>query len=431
MKNYEDKIYSLGETVTGQTQAMSQAVQKTLENNGGVGIMTGSYDQNLSILSVNNLLLHSTGYTFDTFMEQTKGSLRNIFYDEEDTLERDRFLRLHGTWEAQILTADGTVNNVRLCKEDATDEAGRQIWVMSVQVNWDHVNLTLLNEAICSGFWYFDCDENSEIVNANWSHEFRKMLGYHDTLDFPNKLESWSDLLHPQDKERVMVQLQAAIKDKTNQIKYQVEYRMRMKDNQYQWFRASAEVIRRLDGSASRIAGIFINIDGEKKEIMQAQKSAAFHRAFTKADLCEYYVNLEANTFDTFKVEPSDYTGKRILLVEDNELNREIGVEILQMTGAEVETAENGKIAVEKVEASPEGLYDLVFMDIQMPVMNGYEATAAIRSLPGEKGKLPIVAMTANAFAEDVQLAKNTGMNGHIAKPLDMNKLNDVLENWL
>ena len=72
-----------------------------------------------------------------------------------------------------------------------------------------------------------------------------------------------------------------------------------------------------------------------------------------------------------------------------------------------------------------------LFMDIQMPVMNGYEATAAIRSLSGEKGKLPIVAMTANAFAEDVQLAKNTGMNGHIAKPLDMNKLNDVLENWL
>ena len=72
----------------------------------------------------------------------------------------------------------------------------------------------LINEAICSGFWYFDCDENSEIVNANWSHEFRKMLGYHDTLDFPNKLESWSDLLHPQDKERVMVQLQAVIKER-------------------------------------------------------------------------------------------------------------------------------------------------------------------------------------------------------------------------
>ena len=96
-----------------------------------------------------------------------------------------------------------------------------------------------------------------------------------------------------------------------------------------------------------------------------------------------------------------------------------------------METVENGKIAVEKVEAPPKGLYDFIFMDIQMPVMNGYEATAAIRSLPGELGKLPIAAMTANAFAEDIQLAKNTGMNEHIAKPLDMNKLNDVLENWL
>ena len=117
IENYAENIYSLCETVTGQTQDMSQAVRKTLENNGGVGIMTGSYDQNLSILSVDNLLLHSTGYTFDTFMEQTKGSLRNFFYDEEDILEREHFLQLHGTGEAQILTADGTVNNVRLCKD--------------------------------------------------------------------------------------------------------------------------------------------------------------------------------------------------------------------------------------------------------------------------------------------------------------------------
>ena len=109
MKNYEDKIYSLGETVPGQTQAMSQAVQKTLENNGGVGIMTGYYDQNLSVLSVSNLLLHSTGYTFDSFMKQTNGSLKNFFYGEEDILDRDRFLQLHGAGESQILTADGTV----------------------------------------------------------------------------------------------------------------------------------------------------------------------------------------------------------------------------------------------------------------------------------------------------------------------------------
>lgn len=112
-------------------------------------------------------------------------------------------------------------------------------------------------------------------------------------------------------------------------------------------------------------------------------------------------------------------------------MNREIAGEILQMTGAKVETAKMEKSQLRKWKLLRKIRMIYLFMDIQMPVMNGYEATAAIRSLPGEKGKLPIVAMTANAFAEDVQLAKNTGMNGHIAKPLDMNKLNDVLENWL
>ena len=126
-----------------------------------------------------------------------------------------------------------------------------------------------------------------------------------------------------------------------------------------------------------------------------------------------------------------NYAGKRILLAEDNELNREIATEIIGMTGVTIDIAENGKIAVEKVMEAPEKWYDLIFMDIQMPIMNGYEATAAIRALTGSRGKVPIIAMTANAFAEDVQLAKNTGMNEHIAKPLDLNKLNDVLKRWL
>ena len=126
-----------------------------------------------------------------------------------------------------------------------------------------------------------------------------------------------------------------------------------------------------------------------------------------------------------------NYAGKRILLVEDNALNREIATEIIGMTGVTIDIAENGKIAVEKVMEAPEKWYDLIFMDIQMPIMNGYEATAAIRALAGSRGKVPIIAMTANAFAEDVQLAKNTGMNEHIAKPLDLNKLNDVLKQWL
>ena len=127
-----------------------------------------------------------------------------------------------------------------------------------------------------------------------------------------------------------------------------------------------------------------------------------------------------------------DYAGKNILLVEDNELNSEIAKEIIEMTAAVVTTANNGKAAVEKFAASPEGFYDLIFMDIQMPVMNGYEATAAIRSLKRKDAEtIPIAAMTANAFAEDVLLSKNAGMNVHIAKPLDLGKMDKVLKEWL
>lgn len=127
-----------------------------------------------------------------------------------------------------------------------------------------------------------------------------------------------------------------------------------------------------------------------------------------------------------------DFTGKRVLLVEDNELNREIATEILEMVGLEVESAENGSIAVDMVAAASPGYYNLVFMDIQMPVMNGYEATCAIRSLERRDAKyLPIVAMTANAFAEDIQAAKSSGMNEHMAKPIDLGRLMEVLEHWV
>ena len=682
------------------------------------------------------------------------GSLYNVSF-----LEPERFCQIRVAGEGQILTADETPVCVRLYKEDTVDADGRPLWVLSVQVNWAYEDLMLVNETIHSAPWIFECDETGRIVRASWSHAFRQILGYHDALDFPNQLDAWLELLHPEDKDRVMTLLLETVADKTNTTKFSVEYRLKLQNGPYQWFRASAEVIRRLDGTASRITGILYNIEEEKQSRMQAQRAAAFHRAFTNANLCEYYVNLEQNTFDSFKVEASlmtafeqsqtwdelikffvdnyvveqdkqkvtdfydrayiteklkgletelcqdcrivlngeerwvsnvvmrgeigdsdyamiflwditesngfselgcyefsiedngigmtpefqkimfepfsraddhrttkvqgtglgmaitrnivnlmngdiqvesapnkgtkitvtvylklqedekeqekelfdlpvlvvdddqtccestvetlreigiagewvltgkgavercaarhktgrdyfavildwkmpemdgiatarrirecvgedvtiiiltsfefseieeearaagvdafvakplfrsrltatlrqftsgkkeknarnyledfaktDYTGKRLLLVEDNDLNREIATEILGMTGVTVETAENGKSAVEKVAAALENWYSLVLMDIQMPVMNGYEATAAIRSLPGSRGKVPIIAMTANAFAEDVQLAKNTGMNEHIAKPLDLNKLNDVLKQWL
>lgn len=123
-----------------------------------------------------------------------------------------------------------------------------------------------------------------------------------------------------------------------------------------------------------------------------------------------------------------DLAGRRLLLAEDNLINREIALEILGMTGAEVDTAENGEAAVRLFESSEPGTYSLILMDVQMPVMNGYEATGKIRALQrDDAGSVPIYAMTANTFAEDVARAREAGMNGHIAKPIDINALMQVL----
>ena len=128
----------------------------------------------------------------------------------------------------------------------------------------------------------------------------------------------------------------------------------------------------------------------------------------------------------------SAFTGKKLLVVEDNELNLEIASTLLKEAGFEVDTAENGKIAVEKVKAASADRYDLILMDIQMPEMDGYEATRRIRALPdAKKAALPIVAMTANAFEDDRKNALHAGMNGHIAKPLDIPKLFQVLSGLL
>lgn len=128
----------------------------------------------------------------------------------------------------------------------------------------------------------------------------------------------------------------------------------------------------------------------------------------------------------------ADFTGKKLLLVEDNELNREIALELLGELGFIMDTAEDGTIAVEKMLHAEPDQYDLILMDIQMPLMDGYEATRQIRSISDpRKASIPILAMTANAFEEDRQKALKAGMNGHIAKPIDMEKMIETLKSLL
>ena len=131
------------------------------------------------------------------------------------------------------------------------------------------------------------------------------------------------------------------------------------------------------------------------------------------------------------KAHQKRFVGRHILLAEDNDLNWEIAEEILTEAGLELERAENGQICIEKFEQSEIGFYDAVLMDIRMPVMNGYDATKGIRALQRVDANLPIIAMTADAFSDDIQRSLDSGMNEHIAKPIDINRLMQILEKYL
>lgn len=148
--------------------------------------------------------------------------------------------------------------------------------------------------------------------------------------------------------------------------------------------------------------------------------------AFENADVSAVSEGLPAKN-----QEEPDYSGKRVLLVEDNELNMEIAEELIGILEAQVEKAFDGQEAVNMFRSHPCGYYDLIFMDIQMPVMNGYDATRQIRATEREDaGTIPIFAMSANAFAEDIENSLASGMNGHIAKPIDLEPIEKVFKEY-
>ena len=125
-----------------------------------------------------------------------------------------------------------------------------------------------------------------------------------------------------------------------------------------------------------------------------------------------------------------DFTGKHVLLAEDNELNWEIASELLKELGLELDWAENGQICADMFQNSPVGYYNAVLMDIRMPVKNGYEATDMIRAMDRPDASLPIIAMTADAFAEDKRKCMEHGINAHVAKPIDIKEISHLLNSF-
>jgi len=559
---------------------------------------------------------------------------------------------------------------------DMTDIHNREIELIRAQElnELQIVKMNLMVKATKIGLWDMEVVKDDPINPANtfiWSDEFKHMLGFTEEMDFPNVLSSWSDRLHPDDKERTLAAFKNHMLDKTGKTPYDVEYKLLKKNGEYAYYRASGESIRDENGAPIRVAGALMDIT-ETKDILletERQKIEAEAASRAKSDFLstmshemrtpmnaiigmtavgkkaenieqknhaltkigdasnhllgvindvldmakieanklelipieydlekmlqkvitiihfrvdekqqELTINIDSNiprfiigddqrlaqvitnllsnankftpeggkihldvslvqetsSFCELKIEVSDngigiaheqqkrlfmafeqaesgtsrtyggtglglviskrivelmdgsiwidsdigkgakflltvkakrgrknhdnesfttiikqdenienntgrFTGKRLLLAEDIEINRAILVALLEDTKLIIDCAENGKEAVEMIEASPYR-YDIVFMDIQMPIMDGLEATRQIRIMedrwqsasPMETYKrLPIVAMTANVFKDDIEACLAAGMNGHLGKPLDIDRVYEKLRNYL
>ena len=580
----------------------------------------------------------------------------------------DQPLPMSGAYELQYLA--NAYNGMYLQRKERDKLAEERAQALEL-LEREQTSLHILHEMLHSGMWSMDFNQQGEMTGVFWSDEFRRMLGYSDEEDFPNTLDAWSDLLHKDDKERVLDSFYSAIRDYSGQKSYDVEYRLNTKDRGWRWFHAVGRLSRRKDGSPVTYVGLFIDITDQKdmqeqldeqhqqleEAVEQAQSANRAKTAFltnmshdirtpmnaiigftTLADshidhpeevrdylqkisvssshllslindvlemsriesgqmelqerdcslqeilydiktivqadvitkrleffidtvdvkneslitdrtrLTQIILNILSNAmkftpaggtvsvrvrqtvhpdpgygsyefrvkdtgigmspdfqkhvFEMFSRErtstvtglkgtglglaitknivdlmkgtisvtseegkgteftvvlpirfhpepiqtmdpqvsadsqtvPEDdftFSGKSILLVEDNEINQEIAKMILEEAGLKVDVADDGTVAVEKIRSAEEGQYDLILMDIQMPIMNGYEATRQIRAMDSPLASIPIIALSANALDEDRLNSLEAGMNYHVGKPFEVDKLLETLKHYL
>lgn len=279
------------------------AFEYVLAQNDPVGTIAGYYDEKLTIWTVSNYFLQILGYGFEEFMEAANGSMRNVICSDQINLASLEEIRdFQGERTMYLMDSNGFPILVRVVKTDSRDNEGEPVWVLSVRSDRAVQNLELVNELVENGLWSIDYDLEEKISKITKSETFCRMLGYKDKSEAPDTIEAMLDSVYPEDRPKLMDFMRKIPYDTHNE-KYEAEYRIRMRDGSYQWFGTNCKAVRRMDGSLSQLVGVIVNVDKRRKASEQEAREDAFHRAFTNLNICEYYVDLQENTFESMKVE--------------------------------------------------------------------------------------------------------------------------------
>ena len=279
------------------------AFEYVLAQNDPVGTIAGYYDEKLTIWTVSNYFLQILGYGFEEFMEAVNGSMRNAICNAQINLASLEEIRdFQGERTMYLMDSKGFPILVRIVKTDSRDNEGEPVWVLSVRSDRAAQNLELVNELVENGLWSIDYDLEEKISKITKSETFCRMLGYQDKSEAPDTIEAMLDSVYPEDRPELMDFMRKIPYDTHNE-KYEAEYRIRMADGSYQWFGTNCKAVRRMDGSLSQLVGVIVNVDKRRKASEQEAREDAFHRAFTDLNICEYYVDLQENTFESMKVE--------------------------------------------------------------------------------------------------------------------------------
>ena len=279
------------------------AFEYVLAQNDPVGTIAGYYDEKLTIWTVSNYFLQILGYGFEEFMEAVNGSMRNAICSAQINLASLEEIRdFQGERTMYLMDSKGFPILVRIVKTDSRDNEGEPVWVLSVRSDRAAQNLELVNELVENGLWSVDYDLEEKISKITKSETFCRMLEYQDKSEAPDTIEAMLDSVYPEDRPELMDFMRKIPYDTHNE-KYEAEYRIRMADGSYQWFGTNCKAVRRMDGSLSQLVGVIVNVDKRRKASEQEAREDAFHRAFTDLNICEYYVDLQENTFESMKVE--------------------------------------------------------------------------------------------------------------------------------